>query len=62
MKAKPVETITVLLQGCGIMLLLAAAFDILPASDNQVIFIALAFLIVSSMVKRIAAGGSCCCK
>lgn len=62
MEKKPHEIVTIVLQGAGIVFLLAAAFDVLPMSDNQVIFIALACFIVSSMVKRIASGGSCCCK
>ena len=52
-----------ILWGIGILLLLAAAFDILPLSDNLVIFLAIACFIISAVIKRIARGtGSSCCK
>ena len=53
---------TAILAGVGILLLLAAAFDILPLSDNLLIFIALACFIVSGIVKKISKGTSSCCK
>lgn len=59
---KNITTVTTIVQGAGVLLLLASAFDVLPLSDNQVIFIALACFIISSMIKKIASGGSCCCK
>jgi len=47
----------------GILLLLAAAFDILPVSDNVMIFAALACFIIAGAVKKIMKGGSgTCCK
>ncbi|MFA5725908.1 MAG: hypothetical protein WC937_06600 [Candidatus Omnitrophota bacterium] len=51
-----------ILWGIGILLLLAAAFDVLPLSDNLVIFLAVACFIISAVIKRIARGtsGSCC--
>ncbi|MCX5699645.1 MAG: hypothetical protein NTX01_08375 [Candidatus Omnitrophica bacterium] len=51
-----------ILNGVGILLLLAAAFDVLPLSDNLVIFIALACFIVSGIIKKIAKGTTSCCK
>ena len=51
-----------ILTGVGILLLLAAAFDILPWSDNLVIFIALACFIISGLIKKITKGASSCCK
>ncbi len=51
-----------ILWGAGILLLLAAAFDILPIADNTVIFIALACFVIGAVIKKIAKGatGSCC--
>jgi len=51
-----------ILTGAGILLLLAAAFDVLPLSDNLVIFIALACFVVSAVIKKISKGTSSCCK
>jgi len=48
--------------GAGILLLLAAAFDILPLPDNTVIFIALACFVVSGLIKKITKEKSSCCK
>jgi len=50
------------LNAVGILLLLAAAFDILPLADNFVIFCALACFIISAVIKKIAKGTSSCCK
>jgi|GEM_PF-417562 len=50
-----------ILWGIGILLLLAAAFDVLPLADNLVIFLAVACFIISAVIKKIAKGtGSCC--
>ena len=49
-----------ILMGAGILLLLA--FDVLPISDNRVLFIAIACFIVSGIIKKIAKGTSSCCK
>jgi len=47
----------------GILLLLAAAFDVLPVSDNVIIFVALACFIIAGAAKKIMKGGSgTCCK
>jgi hypothetical protein len=51
-----------ILNGVGILLLLAAAFDVLPWSDNKVIFIALACFIVSGIIKKVTKGTNSCCK
>ncbi len=51
-----------MLNGVGILLLLAAAFDVLPLSDNLVIFLALACFIISAVIKKIGKGASSCCK
>lgn len=51
-----------ILCGVGVLLLLAAAFDILPLSDNLVIFLALVCFIISGIIKRITKGKSNCCK
>jgi len=51
-----------ILNGVGVLLLLAAAFDVLPVEDNLVIFIALACFVVSAVIKKISKGTSSCCK
>jgi len=53
---------TTILNVAGILLLLAAAFDVLPLSDNLVIFLAIACFIISSAAKKILKGKSACCK
>jgi len=58
MKSTPV--IKSLLWGVGIILLLAAAFDVLPMPDNTVIFLALACFVVAAVIKRISKDA--CCK
>ena len=54
--------INAILNGVGILLLLAAAFDLLPISDNKAIFLGLACFIISAVIKKIAKGTSSCCK
>jgi len=51
-----------ILWGVGILLLLAAAFDVLPQSDNLIIFLALACFIISGIIKQIGKGSGGCCK
>ncbi|MCX5694427.1 MAG: hypothetical protein NT014_04785 [Candidatus Omnitrophica bacterium] len=51
-----------ILTGVGILLLLAAAFDVLPLSDNLVIFLALACFIISGVIKKITKSKGSCCK
>ena len=53
---------TAILKGVGILLLLAAAFDVLPLADNLVIFLALACFIISGIIKKVTKGMSSCCK
>jgi len=60
MDSKAMNTLRSVLWGAGILLLLAAAFDVTPASDNMMIFLALACFVVSAVVKRICKGGGCC--
>jgi hypothetical protein len=62
MENKPTCAVSAILVGAGILLLLAAAFDVLPISDNMSIFLALACFIVNSVIKKIAKGSSSCCK
>ncbi|MEW6170201.1 MAG: hypothetical protein AB1472_01370 [Candidatus Omnitrophota bacterium] len=54
--------IGVILWGVGLLLLLAAAFDILPMEDNKIIFLALACFVIGAVIKKISkgSGGSCC--
>lgn len=51
-----------ILNGAGILLLLAAAFDVLPWADNLVIFLAVACFIVSGIIKKVTGGKDSCCK
>jgi len=60
MEDKKVEIVTAVLWGVAMLLLLAAAFDVLPVEDNLLIFLAIACFIVTTMIKRISKG--CCCK
>ncbi|MBM3249313.1 MAG: hypothetical protein FJZ09_00495 [Candidatus Omnitrophica bacterium] len=62
MENKSTCVVTTILMGAGILLLLAAAFDILPVADNVIIFVALACFVIGGLVKRIAKGGGGCCK
>lgn len=66
MENKSTCVITSILWALGLILLLAAAFDVLPISDNKIIFIALACFILIGVVKKIGkaggGGGSCCGK
>ncbi|MDD5120828.1 MAG: hypothetical protein PHR84_05915 [Candidatus Omnitrophica bacterium] len=62
MENKNTCIISSILWGVGILLLLAAAFDVLPLSDNLVIFLALACFIVNLVIKKIVRGSSSCCK
>ncbi len=60
MESKGTNVVTAITCGIGLLLLLAAAFDILPVADNTLIFLALACFIISAVIKRIGKG--CCCK
>ncbi len=60
MDNKAVNTLRSVLWGAGIILLLAAAFDVTSASDNMMIFLALACFVVSSVIKRCVKAGGCC--
>ncbi|MFA5287652.1 MAG: hypothetical protein WC394_05245 [Candidatus Omnitrophota bacterium] len=51
-----------ILWGVGVLLLLAAAFDVLPITDNLAIFLALACFIINVVIKKIVKGTSSCCK
>ncbi|MCK9572628.1 MAG: hypothetical protein M0Q96_05090 [Candidatus Omnitrophica bacterium] len=44
----------------GILILLAAAFDVTQVSDNVLIFWAIACFIVAAFVKKISKSSSCC--
>ncbi|MCK9431428.1 MAG: hypothetical protein PHV17_06490 [Candidatus Omnitrophica bacterium] len=62
MESKNTCICNTILSGVGVLLLLAAAFDVLPISDNLVIFLALACFVVSGIIKKIGKGKSSCCK
>ncbi|MFH1593272.1 MAG: hypothetical protein ABID09_01075 [Candidatus Omnitrophota bacterium] len=59
MKNKTVNAMSPILCGIGILLFLAAAFDILPAQDNLLVFLGIACFIISGIIKKIS-NGSCC--
>jgi len=60
---KNICVVSIVLNTAGVLLLLAAAFDILPLADNQAIFIAIACFIIGAAVKKIMRGGAgSCCK
>jgi hypothetical protein len=60
MEGKGTCIITTVLWVAGLLLLIAGAFDVLPVSDNKVMFAAIACFIIGGAIKRIAKGGSCC--
>lgn len=55
---KNTNVISTVLCGVAILLLLAAAFDVLPMPDNLAIFLALACFVILGMIKKISKG--CC--
>lgn len=59
MENKIVGMVNAILWGMGMLLLLAAAFDVLPIEDNKLIFLALASFVISFVLKKIARV-SCC--
>jgi hypothetical protein len=66
MESKSTCVISTILWALGLLLLLAAAFDVLPMSDNKIIFLAIACFILVGVAKKIGkaggGGGSCCGK
>ena len=60
MENKAIGVVSAILWGAGILLLLAAAFDILPIEDNLAIFLAIACFILKAVIKRIAKSSGCC--
>jgi len=54
------KVVTTVLWCVGLLILLAAAFDVLPINDNLAIFLGLACFIVGGAIKKI--GGGACCK
>ncbi len=60
MEGKAVGVISAILWGAGILILIGAAFDVLPITDNLAIFLAIACFIVKAVIKRIAKSSGCC--
>ena len=60
MENKTTCVVNTILWTVGVLLLLAAAFDILPIADNLAIFLALACFIINLAIKKIAKSGGCC--
>jgi hypothetical protein len=49
-----------ILSGVGVLLLLAAGFDLMPEQDNLLVFLGITCFIVSSVIRKISK--SSCCK
>ena len=60
MDIKCISKLRAVLWGAGILILLAAAFDVTSVSDNLMIFLSLACFVISTVIKRIAKEGACC--
>ncbi len=59
MENKGICIVNAILFGVGILLLLGAGFDLLPAQDNILVFSGLACFIIAGVIKKISKG-SCC--
>ncbi len=59
MESKNIKVVNIVVWGVGVLLLLAAAFDLLPLSDNKVIFLALACFIGNIVIQRISKDTGC---
>ncbi len=62
MESKAICIGRAILWGLGILLLLAAAFDVTTVGDNTMIFLALACFVISAVIKRIVKAGVYSCK
>ena len=60
MGEKKVNVPSAILVGLGILILLAAGFDIFPAQDNVLVFSGIACFIIAGVIRKISGGG--CCK
>ena len=54
MENKGVGVVNAILFGLGVLLLLAAGFDVLPAQDNLLVFLGIACFIIASVIKKIS--------
>ena len=54
MENKGVKIVNAILFGVGILLFLAAGFDLLPAQDNLLVFLGIACFIIVSVIKKIS--------
>ncbi|MFH1412289.1 MAG: hypothetical protein ABIG55_06535 [Candidatus Omnitrophota bacterium] len=60
MENKTTCVVTAVLPGIGILLLLAAGFDLFPAQDNLLVFLGIACFIINPIIKKITK--TSCCK
>ncbi|MDD4980806.1 MAG: hypothetical protein PHC54_06045 [Candidatus Omnitrophica bacterium] len=60
MENKIIGVVNALLWGAGILILLAAAFDVLPIADNLAIFLGISCFIINAVIKKIARSSGCC--
>lgn len=62
MEGKKICVVSTVLNCIGILLLLGAAFDVLPITDNFAIFLGIGCFVIGGMAKKLAKGTSSCCK
>jgi len=56
MKNKPMDFTALILNGAGILLLLASAFDLIPKLDNLLVFLGIACFIVGGIFRKVSSG------
>ena len=56
MEGKKTNAASAILVGVGILILLAAGFDIFPAQDNVLVFLGIACFIIAGVVRKISNG------
>lgn len=62
MESKNTCIINTVLWVTGLLLLLAAAFDVLPIADNLTIFLAIVCFVIGAAIKKVTKGVGSCCK
>jgi hypothetical protein len=54
MNDQTIKIVTAIMNGIGVLLLLAAGFDLVPAQDNLVVFLGIACFIVAGVFRKVA--------
>ncbi|MCX5709970.1 MAG: hypothetical protein NT088_04495 [Candidatus Omnitrophica bacterium] len=57
-----VQKVRAILWALGILMLLAAAFDVTTVPDNTMIFLAIACFVIGAVIKRACKKSESCCK